>query len=91
MIQGMYTTAANEHDSKGLIPLLRELPEAKKKQVWTDIEASSGISKRCTSRGVSHSKHRGVLKRPNACLEKLLYAAFNLKSSYMFKRHLICL
>ena len=34
LIQGVHTTAANEHESKGLIPLLKQLPEAKKKEVW---------------------------------------------------------
>ena len=33
MIEGVYTTAANEHESKGLIRLLKELPQAKKEEV----------------------------------------------------------
>lgn len=38
MIQGVHTTAANAHDGKGLIPLLRELPESKEKEVLIDKE-----------------------------------------------------
>jgi IS5 family transposase len=37
MVLGVYTTTANEHDSKGLIPLLEKIPRKhKKKGVWAD-------------------------------------------------------
>ncbi|MEO0686829.1 MAG: IS5 family transposase, partial [Cyanobacteria bacterium J06649_11] len=36
MIEAVYTTTANEHDSKGLIPLLKKIPKAKKKEIWAD-------------------------------------------------------
>ena len=37
MILGVHTTTANEHDSKGLEPLLKKIPKRhKEKGVWTD-------------------------------------------------------
>ena len=55
MIEAVYTTGANAHDSKGLIPLLRALPQAKKEEVWTDkgykTLASQGIKNRIQEKG----------------------------------------
>ena len=36
MIESVHTTTANQHDSKGLIPLLETIPKAKKKEIWAD-------------------------------------------------------
>lgn len=34
MIELVHSTTADEHDSKGLIPLLEAIPEEKKKEIW---------------------------------------------------------
>ena len=36
MIEGVYTTTANEHDSKGLDAILSKIPQEKKQEVWAD-------------------------------------------------------
>lgn len=36
MILGVHTTAANEHDSKGLAPLMDKIPKSQRKQVMAD-------------------------------------------------------
>ncbi len=36
LIQGVHTTTVNEHDSKGLLPVLRKVSRSKKKEVWAD-------------------------------------------------------
>jgi len=36
MVEGVHTTTANEHDSHGLKPVLKKVPKAKKKEVFTD-------------------------------------------------------
>lgn len=36
MIEGVHTTTANEHDSKGLDALLCKVPQEKKQEVWAD-------------------------------------------------------
>ena len=61
MIEGLYTKAADAHESKGLIRLLRESPQAKKEEVWPDkgyktpandeTLASQGIKNRIQEKG----------------------------------------
>ncbi len=36
LVQGVHTTPANEHDSKGLLPVLSKVCPPKKKEVWAD-------------------------------------------------------
>ena len=36
LIEGVHTTAANEHDSKGLKDLLDNVPDKKKQEIWAD-------------------------------------------------------
>lgn len=36
MVEGVHTTTANQHDSRGLDQVLKKVPKAKKKEVFTD-------------------------------------------------------
>lgn len=41
MILGVHTTTANEHDSKGLAPLMDKLPKSERKQVMANKDYKS--------------------------------------------------
>ena len=83
LIQGVHTTAANEHESKGLIPLLKQLPEAKKKEVWPDkgyktpandqALASQGIKNRIQDKGYRNRPLPARQKRRNKLISQQRY------------------
>ena len=56
MIEGVYTTTANEHDSKGLDALLSKVPQEKKQEVWADKGYKSKANDAVLEK--HHSKNR---------------------------------
>jgi len=44
IILGVHTTTANEHDSKGLEPLMDKIPKSQRKQVMADKGYKSNLS-----------------------------------------------
>jgi IS5 family transposase len=66
MILGVHTTTANEHDSKGLEPLMDKIPRSQRKQVMADKGYKSKANDQMLKRKGSKSRimHKGYRNRP---------------------------
>ena len=66
MILAVHTAAANEHDSKGLRPLIDKVPKSQRKQVMADKGYKSKANDRMLKNKGSKSRimHKGYRNRP---------------------------
>lgn len=66
MILGVHTTTANEHDSKGLQPLIDKIPRSQRKQVMADKGYKSKANDQMLINRGSKSRimHKGYRNRP---------------------------
>ena len=66
MILGVHTTTANEHDSKGLEPLMGKIPKSQRKQVMADKGYKSKANDKMLKEKGSKSRimHNGYRNRP---------------------------
>ena len=59
MILGVHTTTANEHDSKGLEPLMDKIPRSQRKQVMADKSKSKANDQMLKVNHKSRIMHKG--------------------------------
>ncbi|CAG0911121.1 unnamed protein product, partial [Cyprideis torosa] len=87
MVLGVHTTAANEHDSKGLEPLIKKTPKKYRKQVMADKGYKSKANDEVLKANGSKSRimHKAYRNKPLSQWQKLYNKTIS-KSRWVVER-----